>query len=237
MKAGKPKIPMFIRPFCPGGLFSLGFFCLAVFAFAQDAAAPETRQTPAAEASDFEILQNKGGGVTITAYKGESPDVVIPAEIGGGRVTVLGPRSFYARDIQSVTIPEGVLTIAYGAFAKNRLSSLVLPQSLNSIEYEAFADNRITTLELPENLRSLGVRSFAGNDLDSVTIGRRLTFIGQGAFAGNKFSRVAMAEGRNLFTSQGFELSFVNYYQSTGKRAGVYTKNGRVWSLREEQEE
>jgi hypothetical protein len=236
MKAGKANIPMCAfgpqgyafglrgHSFGLRGCLSLGLLFLGIFAFAQDVP----------EASDFEILQNRGGGVTITAYKGESLNVVIPAEIGGGRVTILGPRSFYAKDIQTVTIPEGVKTIAQGAFAKNQLSSLVLPQSLSSIEYEAFADNNITTLELPENLRSLGVRSFAGNDLNSVTIGSSLTFIGQGAFAGNEFSRVIMAEGRNLFTSQGFDLSFVNYYQSTGKRAGIYTRNGRVWSLQEE---
>ncbi|MDR1929617.1 MAG: leucine-rich repeat domain-containing protein [Treponema sp.] len=208
---------------------------LAVSVFSQ--AAPESGpaevpvETPAGEAPDFELVQNRGGGVTITAYRGNSRNVAIPAKIGGRQVTVIGPRSFYARELESVDIPEGVQTIGYCAFAGNQLSSLTLPQSLKAIEYEAFQGNRISALVLPEGLVSLGVRSFAGNRLDSLSVSRRLTFIGQGAFAGNSFTEIAMAEGRNLFTSQGFDQSFVNYYLSTGKKAGIYIRDGRVWSI------
>jgi hypothetical protein len=212
------------------GRFLAGLLCFAVSVFAQNGASPAQQL----EASDFEIVQNRGGGVTITAYRGESPDVAIPAEIGGRPVTVLGPRSFYARGLHSVTIPEGIETIAQGAFANNQLSSLDLPRTLTSIEYEAFAGNKIAALVLPESVSFVGVRSFSGNSLGSISVPRRVTFIGQGAFAGNGFTEIAMAEGRNLFTTQGFDQSFVNYYLSTGKKAGVYIKNGRVWSLKDE---
>ena len=53
---------------------------------------------PAAEteagSEEFEIFQNKSGGVTITAYRGNETEPVIPGEIGGQRITVIGPRAF-----------------------------------------------------------------------------------------------------------------------------------------------
>lgn len=197
-------------------------FALALRAFAQD----ET-------AADFDVLQNKGGGVTITAYRGAAAELAIPAEIGGQKVTVIGGRAFYGKGLVSVIIPEGVTTIAFYAFAGNRLSSVVIPPGLNLIEYEAFSGNLLEFVDLPESVRSIGVRAFADNKLSGVVIPGRVSFIGKDAFAGNGFTVITIGANRNIFTSQGFELSFVNYYVSTGKKAGAYAKTDRVWSLRE----
>ncbi|MDR0402458.1 MAG: leucine-rich repeat domain-containing protein [Treponema sp.] len=225
-------------------------FCIALFsypAFAQNEAGTPgpvvglpvvtAPRRPPAEAdgdkADFEIFQNKSGGVTITLYRGNETDLVIPGEIGGQRVTVIGPRAFAGKGLRSVSVPEGVDTIAYCAFADNGLSSLRLPSTLVSIEYEAFAGNSLTALVLPENAASLGVRAFAENPLESLGLPGKLTYIGKDAFKGNVLKEITIAERRNVFTIQGFDLSFVNYYGSTGKTGGTYTKSERVWSLGE----
>jgi hypothetical protein len=184
-----------------------------------------------ADREDFEIFQNKNGGITIVSYRGSGTELVIPGEIGGKRVTVIGPRAFAGKGLNSVSVPEGVDTIAYCAFADNGLSSLRLPSTLVSIEYEAFAGNLIGILELPENAASIGVRAFAENPLESLTLPGKLTYIGKDAFKGNVLKEITIAGRRNIFTLQGFDLSFVNYYGSTGKTGGTYTKSERVWSL------
>ncbi|MDR0587174.1 MAG: leucine-rich repeat domain-containing protein [Treponema sp.] len=194
---------------------------------------PQSAVETEADSEEFEIFQNKSGGVTITAYRGNETEPVIPGEIGGQRITVIGPRAFAGKGLTSVNIPEGVETIAYCAFADNRLSSLRLPSTLVSIEYEAFAGNLIGTLDLPENAASVGVRAFAENPLESLTLPGKLTYIGKDAFKGNALKEITIAGRRNIFTLQGFDLSFVNYYGSTGKTGGTYTKSERVWSLGE----
>ncbi|MDR2143067.1 MAG: leucine-rich repeat domain-containing protein [Treponema sp.] len=187
-----------------------------------------------ADKEDFEIFQNKNGGITIVSYRGNEKDLVIPGEIGGQRITVIGPRAFAGKGLTSVSVPEGVDTIAFCAFADNRLSSLRLPSTLVSIEYEAFAGNPLGILVLPENAASIGVRAFAENPLESLTLPGKLTYIGKDAFRGSVLKEISIAGRRNVFTIQGFDLSFVNYYGSTGKTAGTYIKSERVWSLQGE---
>jgi hypothetical protein len=199
---------------------------LALPVFGQNAAAP-------ADAADYELLQNKDGGVTITSYRGSALDVTIPPEIGGLKVTVIGPRAFAGKNLNSASISENVTTIAYCAFAGNRLSSVVIPQGVVAIEYEAFSDNQLVSVELPESVRSIGVRAFANNKLGGVSLPGQVTFIGKEAFAGSNLTGITIGSDRNLFTSQGFELSFINYYASTGRKAGTYSKRERVWILGE----
>ena len=182
---------------------------------------------------DFELLQNRFGGITIIAYKGTEKNVVIPEAIGGIPVTIIGNRAFFRKDLASVTIPDTVVTIEPLAFAENRLEAVDIAGCV-SIGYEAFADNQLTTLVLSEHLSSIGPRAFIGNRLYAITLPGKITNIGKDAFAGNPLASITVAANRNLFVSQGFEPSFVNYYVGAGRGAGVYVKSGRVWSLREE---
>jgi hypothetical protein len=191
---------------------------------------PQSAAEAEAAKEDFEIFQNKSGGITITLYRGDKAELIIPGEIGGQRVTVIGPRAFAGKGLKAVSVPEGVDTIAYCAFADNSLVSLRLPSTLVSIEYEAFAGNLLRLLVLPENAASVGVRAFAENPLESLALPGKLTYIGKDAFKGNALTEITIAGRRNVFTIQGFDLSFVNYYGSTGKTAGTYTKSERVWS-------
>jgi hypothetical protein len=193
--------------------------------------APEKPVPANIDHPEYDIFQNKSGGVTITAYRGTEIEVAIPAAIGGQPVTVIGPRAFAGKNLTSVTVPEGVDTIAFCAFAGNKLERINLPQSLLSIEYEAFAENALAEVALPENLASLAVRAFADNPLEKIAMNEKLTFIGKEAFAGTRLSSITLADRRNLWASQGFELSFINYYNAFGRKAGTYVKAERVWTM------
>jgi hypothetical protein len=201
----------------------VSFFSVPAYAQTEDSA----------QSAGFELLQNRFGGVTITAYRGNEKQVVIPQTIDGLPVTVIGNKAFYRRDLESVTIPDTVRTIEPLAFAENRLDSVLL-EGCVFIGYEAFAGNQLTSVLLSEQLASIGPRAFFNNKLTSITIYSRITNIGRDAFTGNPLVSITMGDNRNIFTSQGFELSFVNYYIGTGRKAGLYVKDGRVWVLKEE---
>jgi hypothetical protein len=186
------------------------------------------------EASDFDVLQNRFGGVTITRYRGTENIVVIPETMGGLPVTIIGNRAFFNKDLTGVTIPETVVTIEPLAFAENQLQSAEIPGCV-SIGYEAFAGNQLSTLILSERLSSIGPRAFLNNKLTAITIPGRITNIGKDAFTGNPLSSITVGASRNLFASQGFESSFVNYYVGMGRRAGLYVKDGRIWSMRKDE--
>ena len=188
----------------------------------------------AQEVTDFELLQNRSGGITIIAYRGTEKNAVIPPVIEGLPVTIVGNRAFFRKDLSSVTIPDTVVIIEPLAFAANNLQSVDI-SGCASIGYEAFAGNRLTSLVLSERLSSIGPRAFINNNLSSVSIPGRITNIGKDAFAGNPLSSITVGANRNLFTSQGFEPSFINYYVGTGRRAGIYIKDGRIWAIRDEE--
>jgi len=179
----------------------------------------------------FDLLQNRAGGITIVRYKGEEKDVVIPETIGGLPVTVIGNKAFYRRDLFSVAIPETVLAIEPLAFAENNLQTVVMAGCV-SISYEAFAGNQLSSVVFSQKIASIGPRAFINNKLSSITLPGAVTNIGKDAFAGNPLASITVARNRNLFTGQGFDLSFVNYYIGMGRAAGEYIKDGQVWSLK-----
>ena len=192
-------------------------------------------ETEESKAGNFVLLQNRFGGITITGYNGTEKNIAIPETIGGLPVTIIGNKAFYRRDIFSVAIPETVVTIEPLAFAENQLQSVDISGCV-SIGYEAFAGNQLNSLTLSAQLSSIGPRAFINNNLSAINLPERITNIGKDAFTGNPLSAITVGASRNLFASQGFEPSFVNYYISLGRSAGVYVKDGRVWSLQEEKE-
>ena len=204
-------------------------FLLVSFLFSQ---ALET-ETEISAGADFELLQNRYGGITIINYRGSEKNVIIPETIGGLPVTIIGTKAFFHRDISAVSIPSTVVTVEPLAFAENHLESIDISGCV-SIGYEAFAENKLSVIVLSEHLSSIGPRAFINNNLSSITLPRTISNIGKDAFAGNPLASITVAANRNLFASQGFEPSFVNYYVGTGRTAGIYVKNGRIWSLKEE---
>ena len=79
-------------------------------------------------------------------------------------------------------IPEGVDTIDTNAFyrAKN-LTSVSFPESLRTINYGAFTEGLLTDVKLPDGMETIGGYAFIGNPLTTLDIGGART-IGSSAF-------------------------------------------------------
>lgn len=102
---------------------------------------PELEETPA---SEFEYTQEKGFGITITKYIGNSETVVIPSHIGGESVYKLDAKSFSPENgvspIKHVVISEGISHIMPYAFAgQTTLEDVSIPLSTREINSYAFS--------------------------------------------------------------------------------------------------
>lgn len=132
--------------------------------------------------------------MTLTRYKGNERNVVVPAKIGRAAVTTIGAECFdaprgqmvwkFRRELDSVVIPEGIVEIGPHAFTATSLPVLELPHSLRYIGFGAFANCiRLTKVEIPDGLETLEATAFSGcTSLTRVTIPASVTKIGRDAF-------------------------------------------------------
>lgn len=114
--------------------------------------------------------------------------------------TLLGTKDgttilFGAPYVGSATVPEGVTTIAPGAFYDANVVTLSLPSTLTEIGDSAFYRcYNIKTLTIPDNVETIGNSAFENCvGITDLTLGSSLSQIGENAFAGcNKITNVTV---------------------------------------------
>ena len=120
-----------------------------------------------------------------------------------------------ARRADTYEVPEGVETIAYGAFASAKLTQVQLPSTLKEIEALAFCDcTKLQSLELPEGLERIEMEAFGsidpmwavGEPTFDVRIGSKVSMIGRGAFSGLNVRAIEVAEDNPWYKSAGGHL-------------------------------
>ncbi len=84
------------------------------------------------------FFKTNGKRCTITSYRGDDEEVVIPDEIDGKPVKAIG----------------------HGAFARSRASKVYVPDSVLRIEDSAFRDSKLKTFSLPKNIKYIGDCAF-----------------------------------------------------------------------------
>ena len=105
-------------------------------------------------------------GKTITS-------ISLKSTVDNLKVTHVCDRAFYdVRDVQSIYIPDTILSIGNSAFDMMHFSgSLTLPSKLESIGSRAFAANSFTSIYIPASVTFIGTSAFGSNQLlTSITI-------------------------------------------------------------------
>ena len=99
-----------------------------------------------------------GGKENRALSPSQKGSVVIPATLGGLKVTSIGHDAFKeCTELESVTIPEGVVSIGERAFWGCKLTSLNLPEGLKVIGGNAFrACSGLTEVRIPASVESIG---------------------------------------------------------------------------------
>ncbi len=114
--------------------------------------------------------ENTDGTLTITGLSNAITEAivnpVIPSELDGKDVTVIGENAFYLCDLftGNLTISEGIKEIRNSSFygCNGLTGSLLIPNSVTHIGDYAFADltNIDETITLPSSLEQIGSESF-----------------------------------------------------------------------------
>ncbi len=112
-----------------------------------------------AESADWNYDANYA---ILRGYDGAGGDVVVPAEIDGFTVDVIGINVFKGDTITSLTLPETVLELRSNAVAScEKLTSVTLPQSLVVINrMNFFSCNALSEITIPASVRYIGDTSF-----------------------------------------------------------------------------
>jgi len=140
---------------------------------------------------DFYYIENADTtSVTITGYIDSAPrdHVVIPQTINGKRVTAIGDEAFQNKSIQSLELPEGLVSIGTKAFYNNPLTSLEIPGSVKDIGQGAFQINKLTSLTLNDGVEKIGIGAFANNGITTLNLPDSVTEIEDSAFFGNRIA-------------------------------------------------
>lgn len=111
---------------------------------------------------------------------------VIPSEINGVDITVIGAHAFrYCYDLANVSIPNSVTNIGFFAFLDcTSLTNIVIPNSITSDIEGAFINcTSLTNISIPNSMTNIGTIAFKNcQNLKSVNIPNSITDIHTGAF-------------------------------------------------------
>lgn len=120
--------------------------------------------TPGADG--FITTSNGDDTVKITGYNGTVPaQLVIPAEINGKPVSIIGSTAFMFKNITSVVIPEGIKKIDTSAFSGNLLTNVVIPSTMEEIGSTAFKGNKLETVEFKGAVSTIDGSAFVSQDV------------------------------------------------------------------------
>ncbi|GMO52155.1 MAG: hypothetical protein Ta2G_10020 [Termitinemataceae bacterium] len=161
--------------------------------------------------------------------------VSIPAS-----VTSIGRNAFDGcTGLTSVSIPASVTSIGRNAFfGCTGLTSISIPASVTSIGRNAFSDCiGLTSVTIPASVTNIEFFAFSGCiGLTSVSIPASVTSISSYAFS-KCTGLTSISIGANVKLTGGdspsFDNKFDDYYNTNGKKAGVYTWRGGAWSYAE----
>lgn len=145
------------------------------------------------------------GSIIITGYAGEpSGELVLPGEIQGKPVSVIGSSAFENTDIRRVTIPEGVVKIEPWAFLDcENLEEIRLPDSLKTIEMCAFLGCRqLKQLQLPEGLTTIGENAFNYSGITTLAIPASVTRMEDTFLACDGLTDIQVARDNPNYSSQ-----------------------------------
>ncbi len=185
-----------------------------------------------AESTDWNYDANYA---ILRGYDGAGGDVVVPAEIDGFTVDVIGINVFKGDTIMSLTLPETVLELRSGAVAScERLASVTLPQSLVVINrMNFFSCNALSEITIPAGVRYIGDGSFRFCDaLRKITFEGVCPAIDMDCFSILPEDAVAYVPDDQL---EAYTAAFENAgstvsVQPSGKNAVVVENNGYVES-------
>ena len=140
---------------------------------------------------DFEVMP-EDGGVIITGFKTDTPNLVIPAEIGGYPVKAVSESAFMGKTFVSFTFISPETKIPFTAI--NGVQEYHLPEGLKEIPNYAFARSKATSIIIPKSVTKIGEKVFNWSAIEEVTIPGSVKVISKDMFNWAKRLRIVRLE-------------------------------------------
>lgn len=129
------------------------------------------------------------GELYLLSYNGDSPEMIIPAEIFGKKLSgfseYFSSNITYSDKITSITIPGDIKSISESTFTgMPALKKVVVEEGVEKLEGGAFSEcYELTDVKLPDSLESIGGYAFGNcTKLKNIEFGSSLCEIGERAF-------------------------------------------------------
>lgn len=142
------------------------------------------------DCGDYGVTGNlETGELYLLSYNGDSPEMIIPAEIFGKKLSgfseYFSSNITYSDKITSITIPGDIKSISEGTFTgMPALKKVVVEEGVEKLEGGAFSEcYELTDVKLPDSLESIGGYAFGNcTKLKNIEFGSSLCEIGERAF-------------------------------------------------------
>ncbi len=151
-----------------------------------------------AQIDNFVCSLLSDGTISVDSYYGSEEEIVVPAELGGYKVSQVGSGEwqgdcFGSYELKTIIISPGIKYISNNAFNSNftSLERVVIPDSIVSIGFKAFAYNdKLNDIVIPDSVERIENDTFSGcESLSNITLPKTLNSIGNNAFLNCKSLR------------------------------------------------
>jgi hypothetical protein len=185
------------------------------------------------------------GTCAVSGYEGDDTDVYIPYAVNyqgnSYTVTAIGEHSFLRKQIETISIPDGVTKIEANAFMNcDALTTINFPDGVTKIGNYAFYNcSALTTIDFPDGLKQIGEYAFFNcsaitqvvipdsvtkignyafyrcNDLNTVTLGSGVTSLGDYSFYSDNI-RIVISKASTAPTMT-YDTAFTYYTYNEAK--------------------
>ena len=138
---------------------------------------------PYTEGIELELAED-GKSYIVSAYTGESTEIVIPSAYKGLPVTAIAKNTFYGKPITSAVVPGSVKELTQAFYYCPELTSITLGEGITELgAYAVSYCTKLTTVTLPSTVKTISNYAFYNDTaLVSVTLNEGLEYISEGAF-------------------------------------------------------
>jgi hypothetical protein len=176
----------------------------------------------------------KDGEATISGYKGEEKEVIIPEKAGEYPVTAIGSRAFYRnKDLEAVLLHSEIKKIGSEAFyGCTALKQMTYPLFSPSIRQEDIPETCRALTIIPTDFKMVTMYLYLCRlkDLEEVVLEEGVTSIGSLSFAGcKKIIKVKIPASVTVIQADAFQDSpNVTIHTPAGSFAETYAKENNI---------
>ena len=148
---------------------------------------------PYTEGIELELAED-GKSYIVSAYAGESTEIVIPSAYKGLPVTAIAKNTFYGKPITSAVVPGSVKELKQAFYYCPELTSITLGEGISEIgAYAVSYCTKLTTVTLPSTVKTIDNFAFYYDTaLTSVTLNEGLEYINESAFRQTKITSLTL---------------------------------------------